>query len=255
MSSVKDKEVVTVSIMKKVLDEFYNNKLSYIEELVKENKQLKEKMERLEDRIEELETYSRRNNIVVYGIPNKEQENPLKLAVEICEKMGVKIEGKEIDAAHRIPSKKNSSSPPFILKFVSRFTKEELLKNVWEKKPKADILGGSSNQKLFFNEHLTKKNLNILMSAKHLRGAYSIWTRNGHVLGRKREGLNNPTIQLRSVEQVKELETIDKKAGGTKRTLEDRSPKTETTKEGYKKTQSEIAIQNKLNQFRFENNQ
>ncbi len=83
---------------------------------------------------------TRRNNVVVYGIPNNEQENHFKLEVEVCEKMETKIEGKEINAAYWFSFKKNRSPPsPFIMKFVSKFAKEELMKNAREKKPKMDF--------------------------------------------------------------------------------------------------------------------
>lgn len=117
--------------IKQDLNEFYSKKFTFMENLVKENEVLKDRVKDLEKQVEDLSSYSRRNNVVVYGIPIQTDEKPLDLAVEICNVAEVKIMHREIDTAHRLPSRaSNGTPPPFIIKLMKCFIKEELIHKI-----------------------------------------------------------------------------------------------------------------------------
>lgn len=80
----------------------------------------------LEGRIELAEHYSRRENILVSGLPPPSKDEPaIDIAIDLCGKVGVAIQPGDIQACHRLPSR--SGEFPFIMKFVNRHTKDLVL--------------------------------------------------------------------------------------------------------------------------------
>ena len=242
-------EFVTVSRMEEILNKFYDEKLSFLEDTLKENKELKSKIKVLESKLDDLSSYTRRNNIVVHGAPIQENEDPINLAVKVSDAVGVKLEEKDIDIAHRLPSRNNNFAPPFIIKLVNRFKKEEVMSNAKRKKIMAKEFNGEEKCQIFFNDHLTKKNQEILMKAKSLWADYFIWTKNGHVLGRAKEG--GRIFQIKLVEEIDYWKNTGNGSnqstnGNKKRTADERSPQNENIgRRRAKKTDSH------LNQFQF----
>ncbi len=55
----QDQEIVIVSILKQILSETLEEKLTIIQEVVKKNTELKNKIGQLESKVEALECYSR----------------------------------------------------------------------------------------------------------------------------------------------------------------------------------------------------
>ena len=66
------------------------------------------------------EQYSRRNCLLIHGLPESKNENTDLLAMEVIEtKMDIKITDNDIDRTHRIRKTKNNGKPrPVIIKFV-----------------------------------------------------------------------------------------------------------------------------------------
>lgn len=96
-------------------------------------KQMKTKEQELVVKLDSLENQSRRSNVVFYNIDEKEGESwsecegaVIKLAKE---KMGVPVESRDIERAHRLGKKSKGRHRPIIVKFLSFKTKEEILAN------------------------------------------------------------------------------------------------------------------------------
>ena len=66
------------------------------------------------------EQYSRRNCLLIHGLPESKNENTDLLAMEAIEtKMNIKITDNDIDRTHRIGKPKNNGKMrPVIIKFV-----------------------------------------------------------------------------------------------------------------------------------------
>lgn len=133
-------------------------------------------------------------------------------------------------------------APPFIIKLVSGVRKQQIKERAKNLKPKAPLMGGSNMNKLFFNEHLTKNNLEILMATKNLKENYFIWMKNGSIMGRKKKGVNNKAFRLNTVEAARELESKTQKTGSNTRTLVDRSP--ETNMEANRRLRKSVETRN-----------
>jgi len=162
--------------------------------------------------VEDLENYSRRNNVIIHGIPIQENENPLDIAVTMSKVVGVDINYKDIDAAHRLPSLKNKVSPPFIMRLINRTVKSQIIINAKnlakQQKLNASLVGGDPKLRFYYSEHLSKKNQEILNKARCLWNNYIIYTHNGKVMGRPKEGGRRFTIEsLDVIEYYKNYNT------------------------------------------------
>ena len=120
-------------------DELHNDILSLkntvIENLLTENKRLRDKVDELENRATKAEReiysadqYSRRNNIEINGIPNSVDDKHLETTViNLLNEIDVEVDTSGIEACHRLPSKTGSKTT--IIKFVNRKVCEEAMKN------------------------------------------------------------------------------------------------------------------------------
>lgn len=233
-------------VLSEILDKKLDEKLQPVMEAINEVKPFKEKIDQMELALDEMESYSRRNNIIIHGIPKKVDENPIEVAIKACDAVGVKLDYQEIDAAHRLPQRKSSMDPPFIIRLVSRFKKEEIMCNARTKKPTAEVFGGDSKLRLFYNDHLTSRNQEIFLSAKVLWNDYLIWNKNGLVYGRSKEP-GSARFRIYSTDEVTQLAATTKKTPQTqptpnrpKRTIEDRSPNQGDSTGASKKWQSQL---------------
>lgn len=250
-----DDQVVTVAILRQTLNEVVNNaldiKLAVLNEVREENAQLKQYVETLESKIDALESYSRRNNIVVHGIPTSTDENPVEVSIKLGEAIGVILAPTEIDAAHRLPSKNKNAPPPLIIKFVSRLKRDEIFTKV----RRAKLTDDKTHAKIYCNEHLTAKNQFLRTYAKCLWERYIVWARNGSIFCRSKEE-GSRAIRLATKEDVDKLKwenndpNYSMPTTGQKRTIDERSPKgtgNEWIKQGKKQDQKNYGYGKKNN--------
>ncbi len=246
-------EQLTVAGTKKLLDEFYVEKFGIVEEIIKENETLEEKIERLEETVDELASYSRCNNVVIRdGVPIQKEESPGDLAIALCATVGVRLQPQEIDTARRMPTRNPNLREPFIIKPGSRLKKEEIIQMAKKKKRSDAAPRSTGNQKIYYNDHLTCKNLVIWKQAKTLRGAHLLSIRNRKVWCRSEEPGSTGQV-IKCIEDVEKIEGRNTK----KRTIQERSPQSEP--EQNKKPQNEPKTGNqrdsprtRLEQYGFE---
>ena len=114
------------------------------------------------------EQYSRKNCLLIHGIPENKNENTDVLAMEVIDtKMDIKITENDIDRAHRIGKPKNNGKPrPIILKFV-RYNDR---KKVFFSKKLLKISGVS------ITESLTAFRMKKLTNARKTFGFRNVWT-------------------------------------------------------------------------------
>ena len=139
-----------------------------------------------ENRLAELEQYSRRNCLNFTGVPEDKEENTVQLAIDLAKMANVKIDRSDIDRAHRIGKPKSAaqgqSSPPprpLVIKFVSYLKREA----VWfgrkelrsAKPPRGSNLTDGSMKDVFVQENLTRKNQEIMYQARQLKRAGKLW--------------------------------------------------------------------------------
>ena len=101
------------------------------------------------------------------------------------EEIGVKVKPLDIEACHRVPSKRKDNKKPLIVRFVNRKIRDNVFKARTKLKSRKD--GG----KIYINEHLSPHNrylFNLALKRKKEKGYRFLWTKNGTVFLKEDEG-------------------------------------------------------------------
>lgn len=133
------------------------------------------------ERAEELEQYTRRNNIRINGpgLPIEKEgeretaEQTTDTVIQLLnEKMGITLHPRDIDIAHRIGVTRRQVPRPIIVKFVSRNDKIKTLKD------KRTKLHGTG---IYVQEDLTALKAKVLKVARESDKTESAWSKDGHI--------------------------------------------------------------------------
>lgn len=194
--------------------------------LMKEVRELKnmirekeEKISSLERRVDDLEQYTRMDDVIVSGLNTKHRsyarvtagaighsgEEDTQGEIHSLEQQVYKffaskdidIDSNAISACHALP-RKDKAKPAIVIRFVNRKVKNNLLQQ-------AKKLRGTD---VYLNEHLTKKNSDIARQARALKKQKKIqatWTRNCKVWIK-----TNGTPEEAKVSIVRELADLDR---------------------------------------------
>lgn len=174
--------------------------LQLIDGLVTENRSLKRKVSELEQKIEDIEQYSRLNTVEIHGVPESKNEDVLQIVKEVGKGLAFEITESMIDACHRLGRRSGPDSPPpgIIVKFVRRLDKEELLK---KRRVKSNFSTRHMNLPLdhpvYINEALSPARRRLFAEARKARkdkGYRFLWVRNGKIFLRREEAA--PVIQV-----------------------------------------------------------
>ena len=192
-----------------------------IKELKQQNVEKDKKINMLEERVDQLEQYSRLNNVIVSGLPTKprsyakavgstsrddpeEEASVEQQVIDFMEGKGIFINSDHIEACHHLPRREKKDTPgkkeppAIILRFTNRKNKIQLMK-LWRK------LEGTN---VYLNEHLTKKNATIARQLRILRRAgkiQSTWTQNCKIFIKL-----NGTPEEAKTYVIKDLAELDK---------------------------------------------
>ena len=130
--------------------------------------ELKEKngyISQRETRIDDLEQYSRRNCLVISGIPETENESTDDIILDLVNKqLNTSLEAREIDRSHRVPGgppRINADKPRNI---IVKFTSYNARKRVFEKKSNLK----NARNRIFINENLTKQRSEMYFETRKL---------------------------------------------------------------------------------------
>ena len=167
-----------------------------IEKITEENETLKMENKTFLERIKEeevnrkyainnLEQYTRRNNVRISGLTfdNKfetSQETAEGITTIFNDHMGLNLSPYDIDIAHRLGKYEDKKVRPIIVRFVQRQVKATVMRNTRKLKGIA----------LSINEDLTKMNLEIVASIrlkgkdKYIKG----WSYEGKIYGKLKSG-------------------------------------------------------------------
>lgn len=107
-------------------EEISNSQRLVIERLQGDNTTLQRRVDFLEEGLDAAEQYSRRNILEIQGIPFNADEDVTKVAVDVCQRLGVNLTKLDIDCCHRLPGR-NSDLTGIIVKFLRRSDADEVL--------------------------------------------------------------------------------------------------------------------------------
>lgn len=184
-------------------------KIAKCEENIEQNSEDTLKISRLVSKVEEnvrdLEQYSHRNNLIVYGIPEDKNENILNVVRRLASALQFEDWSTSLmDAVHRMGKTTGTRPRPIIIRFVSRLDKDLFLnKRKVRRNLKATDLGYSSENSIFVNESLTSANRELLKRTREVartRGYSQVWTANCAIFTRRDKG--SPAIKITSARDL-----------------------------------------------------
>ena len=140
-------------------------------------RELEHKYDDLIDNLDEQEQYSRRNYLIVFGVPEKRDEDTTKVICDIFKtNLKIEVQPTEIDRSHRLgPKPENPKAKPrgIIVKFAKYYVRDSVFK---AKKALKDT-------KMHILENLTTKRVKLLadLREKHRDNLTASWTRDGRI--------------------------------------------------------------------------
>jgi BMFP domain-containing protein YqiC len=143
---------------------------------------LDKKISTLEDKLDEYEQYSRRNCLLLHGLPEVYKENTNNIAIStIKDHLEITLTDEDIDRSHRLgrrqkddTSDESAQMPhprPIIIKLCS-YNKRERIFKAKSKLKKTGIV---------ITENLTAKRMALLNSTKQHESVSAAWTTDGRV--------------------------------------------------------------------------
>lgn len=159
---------ITEAVSKKV-SENINEKLNA---LLEENKILKIEVKTLRDTIKAMEEQKRKNNIIFFGVREKEgYESPIQTVIKLIEKdMNIRITLNEVNNAYRLGEKKDNKPRPILVTFISNWRRNEIFRN--KKK-----LGSEIYIKEDLSKEILEKRRELLPQLKEQREKFAILLR------------------------------------------------------------------------------
>lgn len=174
-------------------------------EIRAENVNLKGANEILQHKINQLEQYSRANNIEIRGLPMTKDENCVAVLQSIGTKINCPLNANDIDISHRVPTA-NKCQTNLIVKFVTRTKKLEFQKKAQMARLNTNSLGYMNEKQspVFFNDHLSPFNKKLFAEALRLKKEKNwrfLWTDQGVIKARRDTG--TPVFRLLTTDDLK----------------------------------------------------
>ena len=143
-----------VSTLKDIFSIELRKEITELKQLVKDKetkiKDLEKQVCELESSVDSLEQYSRRNSLRISGVPEKEHESPVEVALELINKqMNVEMDHSALDRVHRVGRIKDGTSRPLLVKFATYRERHRVYR------AKKTLKSNNSNR-IFVNEDLTR---------------------------------------------------------------------------------------------------
>lgn len=207
----------------KEVDEKCERKLDIIREEIQEvrrerdrtNKEVDMKLNVLNNRMNNMEEYSRHENVIIRGIKYQEEEKFEELVAkvtEVAKKLRVDLNKSEISTAHRLPSKSRNTPPPVIVRVTNRWKKEELIAASKQYRIKDVYI---THQLTPFKYGLLKEALEL----KRKEAVKYVWTTGNRIMVRRSE--SEEAVQIMNIRSLMKFGWKDDVEIGSEKTQED----------------------------------
>ena len=146
-----------------------------IKNLEKNLSLMSQRMDVMDKKLDKQEQYSRRNCILIHGIPEKKGEDTDEAILKVIkEDVGESVDISDIDRSHRIGKfrSENPNPRPVIVKFARYHVRRKVFSN--KKKLKGKTVS--------ITESLTAKRMEILKKAREELGFKNVWTYDGNIM-------------------------------------------------------------------------
>lgn len=211
-SQIEDLMTQFVERIEKKLDEkldILSNRLSnQVAALATDNEVLKEENKKLVTKIDTLEHYTRRDNLILRGIIETKNENTNDIVLTVAKQLGICLELNDISTSHRLPSSRTDLPRLIMVKFVRRDVRNTFF-NIFKKKARNDVSGPGVSAtiispslgrgRISCQEHITTETSKWLAQVKDATTKAEhkfIWVKDGKVYVKKGENSTNKIVPL-----------------------------------------------------------
>ncbi|XP_039298654.1 uncharacterized protein LOC120354833 [Nilaparvata lugens] len=185
------------------------------EGLKMKNQKFSEELWRTRQDLNDLQQYSRKNNLEIVGFPVTENEDIYSIIESVAKGLNLSYCRSEISIAHRIPATKNSKIPSIIVSYISRSTRNAWMaaaieKNKIQRLNATEVNASFPSGDVYVNEHLTPQNKFLLSYGKNLVKAKKLhraWFSNGKMWVKK--NANDQQIRVWSPHDIDHAATTN----------------------------------------------
>lgn len=180
---LKNEEFISSLLLPGILKEIQEIK-SKVKTVEEENKRLKNKIGRCQQKLDDYEQYRRRLCLRILGVKESKSECTDNLVLDIFQnKLNLNLNVNDISRSHRTGSlQKNNILPrPIIVQFSSYRTRNLVFTN----KKKLKSTG------ITIKEDLTKARAGLLRKATNIHNFQNVWTSDGRIRIRSKDGKVN----------------------------------------------------------------
>ena len=118
-----------------------------------------------------LEQYNRRDNLIMNGLEESEDEDLQGKIKDLANTMDIKVRSSDISIAHRLPARRGQSCRPVIVRFCRRQKKVDIMRS------KRKLI----SSQVFIEEDLTGPRRKKIMALKHTDNIEPVWTVEGNI--------------------------------------------------------------------------
>lgn len=190
-----------------------NDLNSKVEIITASHQQALNKINKLEEQLEEIQRNQRAATLEIRNIPETEKENLEATVEKIHTSIGIAFSEVQIRQIYRI---KSAPSKPIIVEYQTAKTRNEVLKaiksyNATNNRNKYNTktlnLPGDSKP-IFFSESLTPSARKLHFLGRDLQknhGFKYCWISKGKIFVRKMDGAEYPAVEIKNIQQVEEM--------------------------------------------------
>lgn len=178
---------ISAAVSSNIIDEM-NAKIASVKMLidntnavVSENSAL---IKKVDHKVDNLEQYTRRNNLRIYGIDEERGENTDKLIIESVNKiLGPIMSIDDVERSHRIGKFQGNKPRPIIVKFLSYRKRKQIY----------DLKSKFKGTPCVINEDLTTYRYKVLQAAKSKYGSTHVWSSDGNLFWKDGNAIKKPS--------------------------------------------------------------
>lgn len=181
-----------------------------VENMETEQGRLSREIVLLKQEVADLQQHTRKNNILISGVPLTVKENVYVVLERIASILNVDYQRHAISVAHRLPSGNSGDKrpPSIIVNFISRTVKQEWLaaRRVRRSLSAQEIHASFPDAPIYLNEHLTVQTRELFNGARRLmreEKLASVWTSDGRVMAKRDP--TAPPFRVRDLRHLRDL--------------------------------------------------
>ena len=191
-----------------------------IGDLKVENERLKNVVQNNSARLEQLDSYSKLDNLLIKALlesyaaiatneaeesttvsPREYHDTTLAQVINLCQNyLKVNISAGDISVVHRLPKGRNDAVRPVIVRFANRRSRDSIYKARKELRNSRPVASP-----IYINEHLTRKADELFLACRRSwknRKIASTWTWNGNVFIKRLDRNGGDIVKVHNLEEL-----------------------------------------------------